>query len=397
MLRRLFILLGLAGFAQAVWAHDPGISSMHVVARPGAVEMVLQFSPNDLVWLGPFDSNGDGTVSRAEFEAGRPELENVAISWIHVSAAAGDLAVRFTGAQFEEAERNVVLRAIVPAGANETWKLIFPRFIELPPGHRQLVTVAGLNERVVAEQLISAQHPWMEVDWAVAGGRSITDEFPNETASADSSKAAPADATATTGPTRSTNDSTPSSRPSSLFGGFFRLGIEHILSGYDHLLFLAGLLLVCHRIRDVTLVITSFTLAHSITLALATFDILSIPSHIVEPLIAASILYVGLENIFRKGEVRHRWALTFAFGLIHGFGFAGALRELGIGANGSAFAVPLLAFNLGVEAGQIAVAAVFLPLLWWARRQASFERRGLPIMSGLVAAAGAYWLLQRLF
>lgn len=179
------------------------------------------------------------------------------------------------------------------------------------------------------------------------------------------------------------------------FRQFLKLGVEHILIGYDHLLFLAGLLIACRRFASMAVIITCFTLAHSLTLALAALDLFSLPGEIVEPLIAASIVYVGVENLLRRGEPKGRWALTFVFGLIHGFGFAGVLKQIGLGSSGSGLLVPLFSFNLGVELGQIALAAVFLPLLLRLRRWPAFERHGPRALSVLVALMGTYWLLQR--
>ena len=181
------------------------------------------------------------------------------------------------------------------------------------------------------------------------------------------------------------------------FTEFLKLGIEHILTGYDHLLFLFGLLVVCRRVSSMMVIITCFTLAHSLTLALAALDVVSVPSRVVEPLIAASIVFVGVENLVRHGEPKGRWLLTFTFGLIHGFGFAGVLREVGLGAGGAALAVPLFSFNLGVELGQLAVVAVVLPLLWLLRKRPAFARYGEPAFSLVVLAAGAYWLVTRIF
>ncbi|HBZ72031.1 MAG TPA: hypothetical protein DEP35_20800 [Deltaproteobacteria bacterium] len=158
------------------------------------------------------------------------------------------------------------------------------------------------------------------------------------------------------------------------FGAFVALGVVHILTGYDHLLFLCGLLLTGGSLRSIGKIITSFTVAHSITLGAATFDLVRLSPRLVEPLIAATIVYVGIENIWRRVESDRRWLLTFVFGLIHGFGFASALKELGIGANGSA-AVPLLSFNLGVEAGQFAVAILVLPVIWKLGARPSFVAR----------------------
>jgi hydrogenase/urease accessory protein HupE len=183
----------------------------------------------------------------------------------------------------------------------------------------------------------------------------------------------------------------------SSFMTFLKLGVEHILTGYDHLLFLCGLLLVCRRFSTMAAIITCFTLAHSITLALAALDLVNISGRIVEPLIAASILFVGMENLLRRDEPKWRWALTFAFGLIHGFGFAGVLKEVGLGSAGRALIVPLFSFNLGVEVGQIAVTAIVLPLLWWLRRFPAYERYGTKAISAVIALTGAYWLFERLF
>ncbi len=180
------------------------------------------------------------------------------------------------------------------------------------------------------------------------------------------------------------------------FWDFLWLGVTHIWLGYDHLLFLLGLLVVCRSFRSIVIIISCFTLAHSTTLALATWNMVNLPARLVEPLIAVTILFVGVENLVRReSEPRGRWAVTFAFGLIHGFGFASVLRDLGVGSNGHGLALPLFSFNLGVELGQVAIAAVVLPVFWQLRKRPAFVRKGIPILSGLVAAAGLYWLLER--
>lgn len=185
-------------------------------------------------------------------------------------------------------------------------------------------------------------------------------------------------------------------RTSPSFGEFLRLGVEHILTGYDHLLFLVALLLGCRCWKTMLWVVTGFTLAHSVTLALAALDVLVISSRIVEPAIAASIIFVAAEN-FRRGEKPwQRYALTCGFGLIHGFGFASALRETGLANGGAGLVKPLLAFNLGVETGQLCVVAVVLPLLVGLWKSLSFERFGPRIISGLVILVAAIWFWQRL-
>jgi hypothetical protein len=133
-----------------------------------------------------------------------------------------------------------------------------------------------------------------------------------------------------------------------------------------------------------------------LTLALAALDVVKLSGRIVEPLIAATIVFVGVENVVRGEEPRGRWALTFGFGLVHGLGFASALRDIGLGAFGTSVVGPLVGFNLGVELGQLAVAAVLLALLWLLRRLPAFARHGTRAASVLVAAIGLVWLCQRL-
>jgi hypothetical protein len=184
-------------------------------------------------------------------------------------------------------------------------------------------------------------------------------------------------------------------RPGPSFAEFLRLGLHHILTGYDHLLFLGGLLVACRRLTTMLALVTSFTVGHSLTLGLAALDLVAAPGGLVEPLIAASIAFVGIENLVRREEPKHRWLVTFAFGLVHGFGFAGALKETGLATSGTSLVVPLFAFNLGVELGQLAVAAPVVPALWGMRRWAPFPRYVVPGISVTVAGAGFYWLAQR--
>jgi hydrogenase/urease accessory protein HupE len=203
---------------------------------------------------------------------------------------------------------------------------------------------------------------------------------------------------ATSSPSNSNGTAAPAETEaeSLTFLAFIKHGVQHIWTGYDHLLFLFALLVVCRSFRSIVAIVSCFTVAHSITLALATLNIVHLPSRFVEPAIAASIVFVGVENLLRRGEEpRGRWALTFAFGLIHGFGFASVLRELGVGGGAYGVAMPLFTFNLGVELGQVAVAAAVLPIIWQLRKHEWFVHRGVPVMSAVVALAGLYWLFQR--
>jgi hydrogenase/urease accessory protein HupE len=149
---------------------------------------------------------------------------------------------------------------------------------------------------------------------------------------------------------------------------FFLLGMHHILSGWDHLLFLLALLLRGGTILTLLKIVTAFTVAHSVTLALAVFDVVTLPSRLVESVIALSIAFVAAENLVPRRAFSARWAVSFCFGLVHGFGFSAALRELGLPSTG--LATSLLAFNLGVEAGQAMVVAAAMPLLLLLLRRA---------------------------
>jgi len=183
-----------------------------------------------------------------------------------------------------------------------------------------------------------------------------------------------------------------------VFWPFLRLGFHHILTGYDHLLFVFGLLLVCRRWRTILGIVASFSVAHSITLVMSVARWVTLPGPIVEPLISFSLVIVGIENLLRRGaEPRWRWTLAFAFGLVHGFGFAAGLREIGIGTEGGSIFQPLLGFNLGVELGQIVAGAVVLPVIWQLRKHPAFVRWGVPVCSAIVATAGLYWTVQRVF
>ena len=195
-------------------------------------------------------------------------------------------------------------------------------------------------------------------------------------------------------------DASPAVRhaPRSSWPAFFKLGVEHIVTGYDHLLYLAALILGCARFRLIVGIVTAFTLSHSLTLALATLGLVCPPpSPLVEQAIAATIVFVAIENLWLRGrEPRLRQGVAFVFGLIHGFGFAGLLAELGLGLDGGAIVVPLLAFNVGVEAGRLILIACALPLLLWARRCSGFVAYGQPAASLGVACMGMYWFLTRL-
>lgn len=174
-------------------------------------------------------------------------------------------------------------------------------------------------------------------------------------------------------------------------------GVYHIFTGPDHILFIVGLLLLGGRLLRLLTIVTAFTIAHSITLSLAALDVINLPARWIEPLIALSIIYVGIDNLLvgKVGRDVRVW-IAFFFGLVHGFGFAGVLREFGLPRQ--ALGWSLFSFNFGVELGQVCVVVVVASLLMWLRnRNPAMGERVAAIGSVGVILAGSYWFIQRVF
>ena len=178
---------------------------------------------------------------------------------------------------------------------------------------------------------------------------------------------------------------------------YFVLGYTHILpKGTDHILFVLGIFLLSARWRSIVLQVSTFTLAHSITLGLTMYGVVSLPARIVEPMIALSIAYVAIENLATSELKPWRLALVFSFGLLHGMGFAGVLRELGL--PHSQFLNALVTFNVGVEAGQLSVIALAYVAVASVRRdEARYRALVVRPASLLIALVGLYWTVQRLW
>ena len=174
--------------------------------------------------------------------------------------------------------------------------------------------------------------------------------------------------------------------------GYFALGIEHLIGGPDHLLFVFGLLFVVFGWRNLLKTITAFTLAHSLTLGLSVFEIVNLPSITIEALIALTIIYLALEISEDRGKDRTPWIMAFGFGLLHGFGFAGALGEIGI-ANEQLF-LSLLFFNIGIEIGQLIMIPIFLIIIWLLQNiKLNFSVTKLS--SYTIGGMGSFWLIER--
>jgi hydrogenase/urease accessory protein HupE len=177
---------------------------------------------------------------------------------------------------------------------------------------------------------------------------------------------------------------------------YLKLGFTHIVpDGLDHMLFVLGIYLLSRRARSVLWQVSAFTVAHSITLGLSMYGVVAVSPKIAEPLIALSIAYVAIENVFVSELKAWRVVLVFAFGLLHGMGFAGALKELGLPR--SDFVTALLSFNVGVEAGQLAViGAAFLAFGWHCANRSWYRGRIVIPASTLIAFTAACWTIQRL-
>lgn len=173
---------------------------------------------------------------------------------------------------------------------------------------------------------------------------------------------------------------------------FFLLGVEHIATGYDHLLFLLALILCGGNFVQLLKIITAFTLAHSVTLGAAALDIITLPSVLVEAVIALSIAYVGFENLFPRFAVSRRWTISFLFGLVHGFGFSSVLKEIGLPKD--SLLLSLLNFNLGVEAGQLVAVLIIVPLLMQLRKTA-WEEKTVRGLSAIVLIVGLALFVER--
>lgn len=343
-------------------AHDVGLSRGDYALRGDVVSAELTLSGREIAGAAPeLDPDHDGLITAEELARSRGALQRAIVDRARVTADGSACPGSLTDASLTEGDGLVVRASYrcpkAPAKATVELSLLD----DLPHGHRHIARARGVNDgdSAIERVLFRSQK---------------TLELPQ-------SSSADPDAGGSTGGAGS---------PS--FVGFFVMGIEHILLGYDHLLFLLGLVLVGGKLRSMLLVVTAFTVAHSITLGAAALGLFAPSPRIVEPMIALSIAYVGVENFFVK-DAEKRWRITFPFGLIHGFGFAGALGEIRLPT--PEIPVALVSFNLGVEAGQLAVLSVVLPLIVIARRRAWFEDRGVKIVSALIAAAGLFWFVTR--
>lgn len=338
-------------------AHQVGLSRGVYTVEGATVRAELTFARGELRALAPeLDADGDGALTDAELSAGAAVLQARVVAGVELAAEGEGCAGALVRAGLTEEDGAIVVASYACPRPPRALMLEFALLEGLASGHRHLAQVVrpGADpEEPLAEPVLQRRAPVATVTLDGA------------------------------------------EEPTPPLGAYFSLGVEHILIGTDHLVFLLGLVVVGGRLRSLVGVITAFTIGHSLSLALATLGVWSPGAALVEPAIALSIAYVGVENLW-IADARGRWRITLPFGFIHGFGFAGVLAEIGV-PPGEAVAA-LLLFNFGVEAGQLAVVALVLPIVLWLGRQAPYRRiHGARWISAALIAAGVYWFVERVF
>ncbi|HXU02247.1 MAG TPA: HupE/UreJ family protein [Polyangia bacterium] len=335
-------------------AHTVGFSSGEYRLDRNVLYGDLGMANRELARLLPaIDTNNDGLIDTTELDTGRDALARRVAGGITVRADGKACPGSIDRAWVQEEDGGAVFQVrYTCAAAPGRLTLAMPMLESLAPGHRHMARVFRAGTPAVT--VLDRAHATWTLD-----------------------------------------DATRSSRGGggALAGPMLKLGVEHILTGWDHLLFLLGLILVAGRLRALVGVVTAFTVAHSITLALAALSVFAPSPRLVEPAIALSIAYVGVENFFVT-DARKRWRITFPFGLVHGFGFAAALREIALPR--AQIPIALVTFNIGVEIGQLAVLLAALPVVLTLRRAAWFGDRGVKVASATIAAAGAALFIARL-
>jgi len=346
------LALAVALFAAPAAAHEVGLSRGEYRVEGATVIADMVFARREMASLVPgLDADGDERLGAGEVAAGKAAIEKALVGAIVVQADGKRCPGTLVDAQLFEEDGLRVRAEFHCEAVPGTLRFDFPVLDELALGHRHIASaeIGGKN----LDAVLSRKSRSFDV---VVGGRGTS--APRRLSALD----------------------------------MIRLGIEHILTGYDHLVFLFGLVLVGGKWRSLLLVITAFTLGHSVTLGVAALGIYTPSPRIIEPAIALSIAYVGIENYF-VADAAKRWRITLPFGLIHGFGFAGALREVALPK--ADIPLALVSFNVGVEIGQLAIMAVVLPVVLYARKQEWFKNAGVKTLSAAITVAGVVWFVTR--
>ena len=352
--RGVTLLLLVALGSPVAEAHGLNTSYTVVTVTPGRLEVAFLFPLNDLSNHFPMDANGDHALASEEVQEAMAAVYEFAERNIVVAVGASPVALKRTAGTVENASGQEFMRLTLtatlnaqPAEVSITLKAgLFETFGQQHTNLAKIVSGAQIQQGV-----LSLENPSQR--FRVGRTGSLLKQC----------------------------------------GQFLRLGIGHIFLGYDHLMFLFALIVIGGRVTELIKIVTAFTVAHSATLILAALQVVTLPSHVVESGIALTIAYVAAENVV-IAKPAHRWVLTSAFGLVHGFGFANVLRDLGLPTRG--LVLSLLSFNVGVELGQLAVVAVFFPItLWIAKRR--HRRRIVLATSAVIFLFGIAWFIERAF
>ncbi len=340
-------------------AHEINTSYSVVSVRSDSVRLILSIDEADLIRLDPqIDVNGDGLLYRDEVRGGGEAMALKLQDRLSIEVDGEPHTPEMLSAAPEvDVDGNLFLRIVydVPLADEPPATLVLDleKFLQAPllDEHKNLVRVFVASDQPELLAVLSASSP--------VGRFQLREEV---------------DLLAQV-------------------MHFVWLGVEHIFIGYDHIMFLAALIVIGSRLGPLVKIVSAFTVAHSITLILAALEIVSLPTRWVEAGIALSIAYVALENFWIRGA-SHRWMLTFAFGFVHGFGFANVLRDLGLPSQGL---VPsLLAFNVGVEIGQVVIVAILLPGILWAAKH-GHQQRLVQVASAVILLFGVGWFVERVF
>ncbi len=336
-------------------AHAIGLSRGDYRLTADGIDVVLVLARAEATAMIPsLDADGRGSIDERSLARARLELARNTLERIRVTTSSGPCAASLVGSSLTEEDGLEIRGQYRCSSASEPrWTVTLALLDDLSHGHRHAAHVtAGAS---TADHLLFRRQTSFSVDRtaaAVAGEASLVERG----------------------------------------AGFVRMGMEHILTGYDHLLFLFGLVLAGGTMRSLALAVTSFTVAHSLTLALAVLGFIAPPARFIEPAIALSVAYVGLENWWGRPAARP-W-VTFPFGLVHGFGFAGALGEVALPRDAVPWA--LFSFNAGVEIGQLVWMLVFGLIVAELRRWPAFGRHAVPVLSAVIVMIGLVWFLGRL-
>ena len=337
------------GLPKTVWAHPFSQSNSILLVGGGDVRAMLTLDLLDLHSMPDLDRNHDDVISYAELDAAIERVSSAVLRNFLVRSAGPPTGTTVERYQLTT-ETRVRLELLYRFPRDVTTVEVTSTLDQITqPNHRHLMSLSSGGS--THEAVLEAGRPTAHFD--TTGGSSHLRTFTS----------------------------------------FLWLGVEHIFTGYDHLAFLVGLLIATGSFRALVKIVTSFTIAHSVTLGLATFDAVVLPTKLTESLIALSIAYVAAENLLRSQAIE-RYRVTFLFGLIHGFGFSTILREMQLPrAN---LALSLFSFNAGVEVGQLAfVAVVFPAMLYLTASRWRAEIRSA--VSFGVVCLSMYWFVQRAF